>query len=112
MCSKVDSFFLIEPQMRLNFYSFNPDNIYKLILSGEIMETRYYLIHKGHGLVSGCDYGSEERARGAISVGNIPATHAEVFPMRMEFLNDRFIHPENYTNNDKSKKKPSDFPLR
>jgi hypothetical protein len=94
------------------FYSFNPDNIYKLIKSERNMETKYCLINNLHGLVSGCNYGSEEKAREAIPSSNIPATHAEVFLMRMEFVNDRFIHPENYTNNDKSNKKPRDFALR
>jgi hypothetical protein len=70
---------------------------------------RYFLINKNFGLIGWHDYESEEAARAAIKDSNIPQKDIEVRTFEMLFLNDRYVHPENYINNDKSRIKPADY---
>lgn len=70
---------------------------------------KYFLINKNFGLIGYQDYGSEEAARAAIKDSNIPKEDIEVRIFEMLFLNDYYVHPENYINNDKSRIKPADY---
>lgn len=65
--------------------------------------TKYFLVNKKVGLISGCDYGSAEKAKAAIEKCNIPKEDIDIITFNFNFLNDRHIHPEDYINNPKSK---------
>lgn len=70
---------------------------------------KHFLINLEYGLIGGHDYRSEEAAREAIKDSNIPEKDAKVLAFNMTYLNDCYIHPENYINNDKSKIKPGEY---
>lgn len=71
--------------------------------------TKYFLVNKKFELISGCDYGSAEATKAAIEKCNIPKKDIDIITFNFNFLNDCYIHPENYINNYKSKIKSGDY---
>lgn len=54
--------------------------------------TKYFLVNKNFGLISGCDYGSVEAAKAAIKTSNIPEKDAEVVTFDMNYLYGCYSH--------------------
>jgi hypothetical protein len=67
------------------------------------METMYFIVNKNdqNSLVGGHDYGSIENAKNFIGTTecNISEKDAQVQEVKFDHLNDVYVHPENYINN-------------